>query len=454
MFDQPVVFVDIETTGRSYRNSRILEIAAIRVENGEIINEFSTILDPETYIPPQITRLTGIEKNDTLDKPTFSNIADELFELCEGATFIAHNVRFDYSFLRNEFAMVGIDFKPRLLCTVRLSRRLYAPLKGHSLAKLIERHDIPVLDRHRALADAQAIWYFAQLAYDEHGHDTFHNAVAHQLKSQSLPPNLLAGQLDDIADVPGVYIFQDENHRPLYIGKSVTLRKRIMSHFSDGHSKEVKLSQLVHHIETIPTSSELAALLLESKLIKEQMPIHNRQLRRVTHYAMLIRVDKDSYASVHVASGAINESTDTGLIYGTYPTRTKAKHKLDEITRTFQLCPKLMGLESGKGACFSHSLGKCFGACIGVEPAEKYNLRFEIALERNKLHSWPYEGAVVIPINETGESVIIDSWTVQGYLTSEGEQVMSDETPTFDLDEYKILRRFLRENKSLIRPLT
>ena len=107
MFDYPVVFVDIETTGGSYRNSRVLEVAAIRVEGDEIVQEFNTLIDPETYIPASITRLTGIKAADVVGAPTFSDIADELMDILEGAVFVAHNVRFDYSFLKHEFSLAG-----------------------------------------------------------------------------------------------------------------------------------------------------------------------------------------------------------------------------------------------------------------------------------------------------------------------------------------------------------
>ena len=146
MFDYPVVFVDIETTGGSYRNSRILEVAAIRYENGEVTAEFSSLINPETHIPAVITGITGITEGDIVGAPIFADIADQFAEIMDGAVFIAHNVRFDYSFIKNEFAMIGMEFKPKLLCTVRLSRYLYKQEVGHSLAKLIARYDIPFLN--------------------------------------------------------------------------------------------------------------------------------------------------------------------------------------------------------------------------------------------------------------------------------------------------------------------
>jgi DNA polymerase-3 subunit epsilon len=453
MFDYPVVFVDIETTGGSYRSSRVLEVAAIRYEHGEITAEFSSLINPETYIPGSITALTGIRESDIIDAPVFADIADQFAEIMNGAVFVAHNVRFDYSFIKNEFALIGMEFTPKLLCTVRLSRSLYKEEQGHSLAKLIARYNIPFTSRHRALDDARAILYFSQMAFEHRGSELFGAAIHHQLKSQSLPPNLDLAELEVIENVPGVYIFQDETHQPLYVGKSINLKKRVMSHFQDIRSgKEVRISQNIHHVQTIPTGNELAALLLESKLVKELKPLFNRRLRRVTSYAMLIKAldTRDGYATIHIKQGNVELDTDLDTIYGMYPSRMKAKKSLEETTRVFQLCPKLMGLEKTKGACFSYSLGKCKGACANKESIELYNRRFELAMEHSRLKSWPFDTPISLPVNTKGEQVIIKNWMVQGYVDETGEIVYDAEDPNFDMDEYKIIQRFIRENRQYV----
>lgn len=452
MFEYPVVFVDIETTGGSYRNSRILEVAAIRYEGGKITKEFSTLIDPESQVPLNITRITGITSGDVQGKPVFADIAEEFKEIMDGAVFIAHNVRFDYSFIKQEFAMLGMRFLPKLLCTVRLSRALYSMEKGHSLAKLIERHNIPVAARHRALDDARAMLHFTETAFREHGFDLFNDAVARQLKTQSLPPHLDVSQINSIENVPGVYIFRDETRMPLYVGKSITLKKRVMSHFQSTDSKELKISQQVYYVETIKTGSELAALLLESKLIKELHPIHNRLLRRVSLFAMLIKNEVDGYAALSVRMGEIDAGTNLSEIYGIYKNRTAAKKKVEEVTRVFGLCPKLMGIEKTNGACFSYSLGKCKGACIGKESQELYNRRVELALEHSKVAIWDYPSAVSVPINEEGERVVVENWIIQGFLNNDGEMVINDIEPNFDVDEYRIIRRFLLQNRAFIQP--
>ncbi|HEU5121764.1 MAG TPA: hypothetical protein VFT59_02870, partial [Candidatus Saccharimonadales bacterium] len=201
------------------------------------------------------------------------------------------------------------------------------------------------------------------------------------------------------------------------------------------------------------TGSELAALILEAKLVKELQPIYNRQLRRVSSYALLMKEEVDGYATIRVQSGKIDETTQLEKVYGLYETRTKAKRQLDLLTRTFQLCPKLMGLEKTKSTCFSHSLGRCKGACAGKEGKALYNRRFEVALERQRVALWPYETPVAVPLDADNNGVVINNWMIQGFYEAGDPTTLQSFESTFDVDEYKIIRRFIRENMQRIMPL-
>lgn len=441
MFNFPVVFVDIETTGGGYRNSRVLEIAAIRYENGEITEEFSTLLDPETRVPSFITGITGITDHDVVGAPKFRDVADKLADILDGAVFVAHNVNFDYSFIKNEFAMIGVPFSMKKLCTVRLSRHLYSYEKGHSLEKLILRHSIPFENRHRALDDAKAILYFSQIAHQEHGPDAFQTAVEHQVKTQHVPVNLLEKDIKAIENVPGVYIFKDEQDAVLYVGKSVTMRSRVMSHFRDMSAKEVRLAQQTTSIETIPTGSEFIALILESRLIKQLKPIYNRLLRRVNNYCMVIE-NGEEYRTLSYEYGVPSADNDVGRIYGLYENKMKAKKWMDIVARTFDLCPKLMGIEKTDKACFWYSLGKCRGACIGKESASSYNERFETAMKDRKLETWPYESEIEVDLDQYGSKIVIENWIIK-HIKSDIPLLRSSTKLAFDLDEYRILRKYI-----------
>ena len=221
MFNDPVVFVDIETNGGNGVHGRITEIAMIRVEDGEITETYQTLINPGVPVPPWITRLTGITNEMLQDAPYFDEVAADIYRLLEGAIFVAHNVRFDYSFVKRQLEALGYTFTPRLFCTVRLSRALYSGANGHSLEKIILRHNIKTDERHRAMADVRATYDFAVIALAEHGKEAFEEQVAVQLRSQSLPPNISKATVDALPRSAGVYVFEDADGTALYVGKSI-----------------------------------------------------------------------------------------------------------------------------------------------------------------------------------------------------------------------------------------
>lgn len=458
MFEGPAVFVDIETNGGNGERGRITEIAVIRVEDGEIVNEYASLVNPGSPIPHWITRLTGITNADVADAPYFDDIADDLHRIMDGAIFVAHNVRFDYSFIKRQLEANGYTFRPKLFCTVRMSRAMYPEHRGHSLEKIINRHGISVNGRHRAYDDAKAIYDFTQLAIADKGIESFRASMALQFKTKTLPPNLDESAFANIPQTPGVYIFEDQDGAPLYVGKSVNLRQRVMSHFSSDTrvAKEMKLSQGSHNVSFIQTETEIEALLLESAKVKELQPIHNRMLRRKTQQTVLMRkYTDDGYLKMSLENKDLSEETDLGSIYGVYSTKSQAKARLEMLVKTFDLCPKLMDLEKAKGACFRYHLGICKGACVGEEAIETYNRRVEYALERSKIETWPFKGELAVKISET-KALIIDQWIIKGYMNAveDGETYVERLKNGFDIDTYKILKSYIKTHKNNITLLT
>jgi len=169
MTHRPLVFLDIETTGGSPLGSRITEIGALRVEDGKVVGKFSQLVNPEQHVPGFITNMTGISDDMLWDAPLFRGIADDLEVFLDGAVFIAHNVNFDYSFIRAAYGEIGAKFNMDRMCTARLSRRLYPDQPRHNLDTIIERHGFVVADRHRAFDDAQVLFEFYTKAVAEHG---------------------------------------------------------------------------------------------------------------------------------------------------------------------------------------------------------------------------------------------------------------------------------------------
>ena len=154
--EQEYVVVDIETTGGNPKWNRVTEIGAVKIRNGEVIAEWQTLINPERAIPRRIVELTGITDTMVADAPVFAQIADELAEFMGEAVFVAHNAKFDYSFLKEESSRLDRDFHYPTLCTVVASRRYFPGLKSYGLSKLCAHFEISLESHHRALCDAQA----------------------------------------------------------------------------------------------------------------------------------------------------------------------------------------------------------------------------------------------------------------------------------------------------------
>jgi DNA polymerase III subunit epsilon len=463
VLERPTVFVDIETTGLNYVRGRVIEVAAIRIEGGQVVREFNQLIDPETELPAFTTSLTGIRSSDLRSAPTFSQIADELYDILDGAVFVAHNVRFDYSFLKQEFKRTGRDFSPKQLCTMRLSRALYPEHKSHKLASLIERHGFSFEARHRAYDDAAVLWQFLQLVQREFEAEILATAIAKQLKQPSMPKALDPLQVAGLPEGPGVYIFEDEASRPLYVGKSVNIKKRVQSHFSRDHEAvgEFKISQGVRNISTQTTPDELQALLLESRLVKQLQPLYNKQLRRTSKLTIVRQATTpEGYLAVKLEEANGIDVEGLADILAVYPRRSQARESLEQVMKDFRLCPKLCGVEKSKNACFWHQLRKCDGACVGAEPANTYNQRLLDAFSRRRMQAWPYTSPVLISDRalETQGGVVVDQWCVVAEVTQEPycAPVIRTFERAFDLDTYKILQSHLTHKLQQLRiqPIT
>jgi DNA polymerase-3 subunit epsilon len=455
-FPLPCVIVDIETTGGNVTYDRITEIGIIEVtENG--VTEWSTLINPRTKIPATIQRLTGITNAMVESAPYFEQVAKEIILKLQGKLFIAHNVRFDYGFIRNEFARLAYTYKAKLMCTVKLSRFLYSEYDGHSLEKIIRRHQILVSDRHRALADAQATYTFIKMAEEEHGQEKIKAAIAHQYRKESIPAGFDASLLEDLPNSPGVYYFWGENKTVLYIGKSINIRKRVLSHFTADHksSKEMKICQQTRHITFDKTAGELTALILESQKIKELSPIYNRKLRRISNfYSIHLQESADGLLTPQIISVSempsvkqTQKQNAQPKWYGLFPSQKKARDSLEFISNEHKLCYQATGLEQqSQRACTSHQLKKCAGYCVGKQTAIVHNVYLLQGLSTLALKTWPYQGPVALiekcQQSENEIHLLVDNWCILGTATAAEDYahiLNSTLSPEIDKDIYKYL---------------
>jgi DNA polymerase-3 subunit epsilon len=456
MLPQRLVFVDIETTGLSVIRDRIIEIGILRVEENRLVHTYQTLINPEMYISPHIEAITGISKKDLENAPTFSDIQRTLRELFENAVFVAHNVRFDYGFLKNEFRRYGATFSSKHFCTAKLSRKLFPHHRHHNLDSIIERFQLQCKRRHRAFDDAKVLWDFFQKLQTQISPDILEQALAFGLKKPSLPLGLSLQSVERLPESPGVYIFYGEKDVPLYVGKSKNIKDRVLSHFTNDHtaSKEMHMCQQVKRIETIVTSGELGALIKESSLIKQMQPIYNRVLR-ISRKLILLKKshNKHGYHVVTMHTVDTIDYSDIEDIIGIYRSKKQAKNFLIAQTKKYALCEKLLGVEKTTDACFGYRLNACRGACVKAERSVSYNMRFVEAFTHYKIKSWPFGGPIAIKekneLDNREESIIIDKWCLIGNINmQEDAYVKTEERKPFDLDIYKILVRFLHEPKN------
>jgi DNA polymerase-3 subunit epsilon len=455
-----LAIVDLETTGASAAGDRILEIGIKRIEEGRPVRSFSTLVDPGCRIPEWIQRLTGIHDADVEGAPTFDAVAGQVRELLAGCVFVAHNARFDYGFLRGEFQRLGQSFTAKCLCTVRLSRLLYPRFRHHGLSHLIQRFRFPCPHRHRALDDAEVVWAFLRHAEATIPAARFAAAVAALLKTPRLPPRLAPQALETLPDGPGVYIMYDEAGAPLYVGKSVDVRERVLSHFSSDltSSKGQRLCRQTARIETRRAYGELGALLLEHSMVQQLKPLMNQRLRPRALLALRRAGPRGGYAAVRL--GPLDEPLREDEVLGIFHSREKARAFLHAVAEEHRLCPKLLGLERAGGACLYTQLGRCGGACAGREPAALYNARFELAFAPRRIKAWPYPGPILVeeaaPDRASGHAFVIDRWRLVRALAygDGGCTGLLDPAGRFDYDQYRILDRYLQQRGHLAKPLT
>ena len=442
----PLAFVDLETTGATATADRITEIGIVAVDADGRVEEWQQLVNPGTRIPPFIQQLTGISDALVADAPPFAAVAAEVLRRLAGRLFVAHNARFDYSFLKSEFKRLGIAFRAPVLCTVKLSRTLFPEYHRHNLDSLAERHGLVADGRHRALADARLIHQFWQRIQAAPGPEVVAAAVKKLDSRPSLPAGLDPEMVDDLPDTPGVYLFYGENALPLYVGKAKNLRRRVLSHFAADlrSSREMALARQVKRIEVFETAGEIGALLKEAALVKTLRPTHNRQLRKNEEVCSWTLVDEgEGWLRPRLLAADVLDFSVPGACYGLFKHPREAQDVLRALADSHELCLKLLGLEAADPGkpCFAHQLRRCKGACVGKEPLSRHTLRLVSALAGLKLVSWPFSGPAMLPEGDTAH--IVDGWRHLGSAADDSEvhELLNDPRPAFDRDIYRILAK-------------
>ena len=367
---------DIETTGRYASANAITEIAIVLHDGEKVVDSFQSLVNPGTTIVPFVSRLTGITNDMVKDAPKFFEIAKKVWEMTEGAVFVAHSVNFDYSLIRQEFKELGADFKRRKLCTVRLSRSVFPGHTSYSLGNICSRLNIDIEHRHRAMGDVLATVKLFEKCLENDGQNHIDKLLKRTSKEAILPPNLSKENFDSLPEKPGVYYFHDEKGKVIYVGKSINIKKRVYSHLTGRGSAKISFVSAIAKITYELCGNELIALLKESDEIHRLFPIYNR----------VQKFDRGSY----ILTEYVNQKGVRQLAFGKEHKALKpllhfrgfdaAREFMNELVESHELCPRFVGLQSTTGVCFNFGLSKCRGVCAGIEDVDTYNERVREAL--------------------------------------------------------------------------
>ncbi|MBE8725920.1 exonuclease domain-containing protein [Flavobacterium hungaricum] len=274
--------VDIETTGGNASHSRITEIAIIIHNGTTVLDRYETLVNPEKEIPPSIFGLTGINNEMVANAPIFDTISEKVLEMLTDRIFVAHNVNFDYSFVRHQLEQAGFKWTARKLCTVRAARKIKPGLGSYSLGNLCNSLNIGLENRHRAGGDADATAQLFSLLREWDDEGIIDQMIKKTAPDQRLPPNLPPEDFDALPEKPGVYYFYNQAKKVIYVGKAINLKKRVTSHFTGNNINPQRQHFLrdIYGISFEVCATELMALLLECSEIKKLWPTYNRALKR------------------------------------------------------------------------------------------------------------------------------------------------------------------------------
>ncbi|MDB5231352.1 MAG: polymerase epsilon subunit [Chitinophagaceae bacterium] len=424
--------VDIETTGSHAGQNGITEIAVVLHNGLEVEGRYETLVNPGYTIPRYVAALTGITDQMVASAPRFEEVAPNLLNLLKDRIFIAHNVNFDYSFLRHQFKLANMDWNSRKLCTLRLSRKVFSGLPKYGLGHLCKQLDIPIQNRHRAGGDADATTILFEKIIAQGGEKLVKEFLKKEGREQILPPNLPAEAIKKIPYEPGVYYFHDAKGKVIYVGKAKCLKQRVVSHFTglDTGKKRQEFLRTIHSVTFTTCSSEFTAAILESIEIKRLWPAFNYSQKRFEQlFGFYVFEDGRGYLRI-----AIDKKKKHFEPVASFNLLVDAHTSLWKLVNAFELHPAL---------CF---LEKNLSTDVYAEPADIYNQKVKAALQHIVEQQQSF--AIVEQLKDHHSYVLVE----KGKFIGMGKLPSKKETS--DFNQYKSFLTAYPENeviKSMIR---
>lgn len=404
--------VDIETTGSFASANGITEIAIVIHDGQQVLNYYESLVNPGQPIPYFIQTLTGITNEMVEHAPTFNEIAGQVFELLQDKVFVAHNVNFDYSFLKHQLQVAGHELDTRKLCTVRLARKILPGLRSYSLGKLCREVGINLTNQHRAGGDALATADLFRMLVENDTASVISNMLKGRNREQYLPPNLPVEQVDNLPKAPGVYYFYNNAGKIIYVGKAVNLSKRIKSHFSNNKINKQKQDFLreIYRISFKETATDLMAHILESTEIRRLWPVYNRSQRGyLPKYGLYVYEDRNGFKRL-----AIEKNRNHFKPVYTFNTIIEGHNRIREMISEFGLCARLCHIAKSADCENGVFADTCTGECPAMKNADYYNQKAEKAIAWMQ-QQLPTFALIDKGINENEQScILIDKGVFQG----------------------------------------
>lgn len=370
--------VDIETTGSYAAGNGITEIAIVTHDGRQVVDFYETLINPQQQIPYFIERLTGINNNMVADAPSFSEVAETIHELLKDKVFVAHNVNFDYSFIKHHLEASGYTLGAKKLCTVRMARKIVPGMSSYSLGKLCHQLGINHANHHRAGGDAMATADLFALLVANDKEDVIITMLKGRNREQYLPPHLPVQQMDSLPPVPGVYYFYNVAGKAVYVGKAKNLKRRVKSHFSNNKTGKQKQDFLrdIHRISYKECATDLMAHILESTEIRRLWPIYNRSQRGyLPKFGLYVYEDQQGYKRF-----TIEKNKQVYKPVHTFNTLIEGHNRIRELISEFGLCARLCNLAKGADCANGLYAEGCNGQCTRLK-AKKYNRRVDDAIK-------------------------------------------------------------------------
>lgn len=371
--------IDIETTGGNYRWGKITEIAIFIHDGKEVIEEFSSLINPQIAIPYFITKLTGISDEMVQNAPTFEEVAPTIARITDGHIFVAHNSQFDYSFIRHEFRLLGEEFERPTLCTVRASRRLLPHHASYSLGKLCSDLSIEVENRHRAGGDAAATVKLLEILQARDEQNVLESLIHWQQPSSEFNKYFQNSRIEDLPQSAGIFYLFGADNELLFIESARNIRKRVIAHLRNkGGRATFNIREQIKEVEFEETGTYLIAQLRAQEEIIKSKPTLNvlpKPAGQPKRWYIVPDLQLDGYLHLKMERLQIKSPSTS------FRTKKDTLDALENLVSINNLCAALTPLSGTKKWCYNGHSQSCQGACKAEEAPAQYNSRIDVALQ-------------------------------------------------------------------------